>query len=122
MLRKNFSSLRFVTLLLASVSSAVAIPECAWPADLRLKTKPIVREDTPSVWRMRLFEEFRRSLQQRNPSLSRTSGMPSFEQAKVGSDVAAAYAAGRWARLRFSSGAQLRQAHTSRVPLHLNLT
>jgi hypothetical protein len=66
MLRKNFSSLRFATLLLASVSSAVAISECAWSADVRLKTKPTVREDTPSDWRIRRFEEFRRYLQRRN--------------------------------------------------------
>lgn len=64
MLLKIFSPLGAAALLV--MSSAVLFPQSAWPADLRLPAKPIVRHDPPSDWRTRLFEDFRRYLQRRN--------------------------------------------------------
>lgn len=59
-------SLPLAAVALLVLSSAVLFPQSAWPADLRLPTKPIVRRDPPPDWRTRLFEDFRRYLQRRN--------------------------------------------------------
>ena len=48
------------------VSSAVLIPQQALSADLPLRPKPVVRQDSPSDWRTRLFEQFQRYQQRKN--------------------------------------------------------
>jgi hypothetical protein len=51
---------------LAAFASLALIPQSAWPADLRLPPKSVVRQEAPPDWRDRLFEEFRRYLQRRD--------------------------------------------------------
>jgi hypothetical protein len=59
----RLSLLSFAAAAMA-ISSAVAIPEQAWSADLQLRPKPVVRQE--SDWRTRLFEEFQRYLRRKN--------------------------------------------------------
>jgi len=59
-------SLPCAAVLFVAVTGATLIPESAWPADLRLQTKPAAQQETPSDRRQRLFEEFLRYRQKRN--------------------------------------------------------
>ena len=57
------TSLLLFTVALTITSSAVLIPQQALSADLPVP-KPVVRQETQSDWRTRLFEQFRRYKQQ----------------------------------------------------------
>jgi hypothetical protein len=59
-------SLPCAAVLFVALAGATLIPENAWPADLRLQTKPAVQQETPSDRRKRLFEEFLRYRQKPN--------------------------------------------------------
>ena len=61
----RFSLLSFAAASIV-ISSAVMIPQQAWSADLKVP-KPVVRQESPSDWRTRLFEEFQRYLHRRSP-------------------------------------------------------
>jgi hypothetical protein len=60
------TSLLLFTVALTITSSAMLIPQQAWAADLPLRPKPVVRQDPPSDWRTRLFEQFQRYQQRKN--------------------------------------------------------
>jgi hypothetical protein len=60
------TSLLLFTVALTITSSAMLIPQQAWSADLPVRPKPVVRQDS-SEWRTRLFEQFQRYLQRKNP-------------------------------------------------------
>jgi hypothetical protein len=47
------------------ILGAALIPEPALSGDMYLKAKPVVRQDAPSDWRTRLFEQYRRYLQRK---------------------------------------------------------
>ncbi len=47
------------------ISSVTLIPEQALSADLQLRPKPVVQHEPD--WRTRLFEQFRRYQQRKNP-------------------------------------------------------
>ena len=59
-------SLPCAAALFVALTGATLIPERAWPAELRLQTKPVAQQETPSDRRKRLFEEFLRIRQKRN--------------------------------------------------------
>jgi hypothetical protein len=59
-------SLPCAAVLFVALAGATLMPQSAWPADLRLQTKPAVQQETPLERRKRLFEEFLRYLQKRN--------------------------------------------------------
>jgi hypothetical protein len=61
----RFSLLSFAAASIV-ISSAAVIPQQAWSADMPVP-KPVVRQESPSDWRTRLFEEFQRYLHRRSP-------------------------------------------------------
>ena len=63
---KIMLSLPCAAALIVALAGATLMPQSAWPADLRLQTKPDVQQETPSDRRKRLFEEFLRYLQKQN--------------------------------------------------------
>jgi hypothetical protein len=58
------TSLLLFAVALTITSSAVLIPQQAFSADLPLRPRPVVPQD--SDWRTRLFEEFQRYLHRKN--------------------------------------------------------
>jgi len=61
----RFSPLSFAAAVTIA-SSAVLTPQQALSADLQLRPKPVVQQESPSDWRTRLFEQFQRYLQRKN--------------------------------------------------------
>jgi hypothetical protein len=59
-------SLPCAAVLFVALTGATLIPQSAWPADLRLQTKPAEQQETPLDRQKRRFEEFLRYLRKQN--------------------------------------------------------